>query len=74
MRGDDFIPYMSPTGGGGPECPAWDFRYWLRDLTPGEKVFVRIRLCYKPWISGDDVLDEYATWDGSRGRPRSAAE
>ena len=31
-RGRDFIPYMSPTGGGGPECPAWDFRYWLRDI------------------------------------------
>ncbi len=60
--GDSFIPYMSPTGGGGPKNPAWDFRYRLRNLTPGKPMTIRIRLCYKPWVDEDDVTGEYEKW------------
>ena len=65
--GDSFIPYTSPTGGGfskewGRTNPAWDFRYWLRGLTPGEPVVIRTRLCYKPFVSQADVIDEYEAW------------
>jgi hypothetical protein len=65
--GHDLIPYMSPSGGGySPEWnrpnPAWDYRYWLRNLTPGQEVVIRSRLCYKPFVSREDVLEEYEKW------------
>ena len=63
--GASFIPYISPIGGGSRRNPAWDFRYWLRDLTPGDEVTVRIRLCYKPWVSEEDVVEEYERWQES---------
>lgn len=66
-RGHEVIPYMSPSGGGFDaelqrKCPAWDFRYRLRGLTPGEEVVLRTRLVYKPFVSREDVLAEYAAW------------
>ena len=69
-RGSEVIPYMSPSGGGvdpesGRRCPAWDFRYRLADLIPGEEVVLRTRLIYKPFVSQEDVLAEYASWKAS---------
>jgi len=66
-RGHEVIPYMSPSGGGwheelGRRCPAWDFRYRLSGLTPGEEVVLRHRLVYKPFVSREDVLAEYEAW------------
>ncbi len=66
-RGSEVIPYMSPSGGGsdpetGRSCPAWDFRYCLEGLTPGEEVVLRTRLIYKPFVSEEDVLAEYESW------------
>jgi len=65
--GQDLIPYMSPSGGGYSEefqrkNPAWDYRFWLRGLTPGQEVAIRSRLVYKPFVSQDDVLAEYEKW------------
>lgn len=69
-RGHEVIPYMSPSGGGYNEelertCPAWDFRYRLQGLTPGEEVVLRHRVVYKPFVSRDDVLAEYEAWRAS---------
>ncbi len=61
-RGDQFIPYMSPTGGGGPKNPAWDFRYHLTGLETGKEQSLHMRLCYKPWAGEEDVLKEYEAW------------
>jgi len=66
--GHDLIPYMSPTGGGYSEefqraNPAWDYRFWLRGLTPGQQVVIRSRLVYKPFVSNEDVLAEYDKWN-----------
>jgi len=73
--GRDLLPYMSPTGGGYSEeftrsNPAWDYRYWLRDLTPGQQVIIRTRLVYKLWAGHEDVLHEYDNWhkQASAGR------
>lgn len=65
--GDSFIPYTSPSGGGFSKewnriNPAWDFRYWLRGLKPKSRIAIRSRLCYKPFVSQQDVLDEYEAW------------
>ena len=73
--GHDLIPYMSPTGGGYSKefdrsNPAWDYRYWLRDLTPGQEVIIRTRVVYKVWAGHEDVLHEYDSWhkESSAGR------
>ena len=65
--GRDLLPYMSPTGGGYSQeftrtNPAWDYRYWLRELTPGEEVCIRTRVVYKRWAGHEDVLREYDSW------------
>ena len=66
-HGDWVIPYMSPSGGGynkelERKCPAWDFRYWITGLTPGQPVVLRHRAVYKPFVSNEDVLAEYEAW------------
>ena len=61
-RGDDVLPFMSPTGGGGKNNPAWDARYWLRDCVPGRKVSLKMRQLLKPMVSRDDCIDEYLRW------------
>ena len=73
--GRDLLPYMSPTGGGYSKefdrsNPAWDYRYWLRELTPGQEVIIRTRVVYKLWAGAQDVLQEYDSWhkDLSAGR------
>jgi hypothetical protein len=66
-HGDWVIPYMSPSGGGynrelDRSNPAWDFRYYMTGLTPGEEVVLRHRVVYKPFVSNEDVLAEYEAW------------
>jgi len=67
-RGSSLIPYMSPSGGGYSEefertNPAWDYRFWLRDLTPGQEVAIRSRVVLKPFVSEEDILTEYDRWN-----------
>ncbi len=66
-QGDWVIPYISPSGGGYNKelersNPAWDFRYYMTGLTPGEEVILRHRAVYKPFVSNEDVLAEYDKW------------
>ena len=61
-RGDDILPFMSPTGGGSKNNPAWDARYWLRDCVPGKKVSLKMRVALKPFVSNEDCLQEYLKW------------
>ena len=61
-RGDDILPFMSPTGGGSKNNPAWDARYWLRDCEPGKKVSLKMRVALKPFVSNDDCAEEYVKW------------
>jgi len=65
--GGQFIPYMSPTGGGYSQefdrpNPAWDHRFVLQRLTLRTRVVVRQRLCYKPYVDDGDVTAEYEKW------------
>lgn len=60
--GNQWIPYMSPSGGGGQNRPAWDYRFRFKDLDANKPHIVRVRLCYKPWVGEEDVLKEYETW------------
>jgi hypothetical protein len=76
-RGHEVIPYMSPSGGGFDEtlerrCPAWDFRYRLKGLAPGEETVLRTRVVYKSFVSREDVLAEHENWLADLGREDTA--
>jgi len=58
--------FCSPTGGGsslipGQACPAWDFEWVIPEphYQVGREYSFNVRLVYKPFISEDDVLEEY---------------
>jgi len=54
---------QSPNGGNGhPLCPAWDFQYIIRNPKLSKDYGYRSRIVYKPFISQDDVLQEYESW------------
>jgi len=55
---------QSPTGGG-PKNPAWDFQFIVLEPEAGKHYGFKARVVYKPFISGDDVLDEYNKWNAS---------
>jgi hypothetical protein len=63
----EVIPYMSPSGGGrqpeGRKNPAWDWRGRFKNLEikDGWSQFT-MRAVYKPFVSDDDVLEEYRRW------------
>jgi hypothetical protein len=52
---------QSPTGGGDLN-PAWDFQYLVPSPTIGKKYGFKARLIFKPFVSDEDVHDEYTNW------------
>ena len=52
---------QSPTGGGGLN-PAWDFQYLIPSPQEGKRYSFKARIIYKPFISENDVVEEYKTW------------
>lgn len=58
--------FCSPSGGGESivaeqTCPAWDFEWIIpeAEYQVGKEYSFRVRLVYKPFISEEDVLEEY---------------
>ena len=59
----------SPTSGApvGPGTePAWDFHYLFYDYKVGEKYGFKARLAYKPFVSREDIIEEYEKWSGQK--------
>jgi hypothetical protein len=52
---------QSPTGGGSTN-PAWDFQYLIPDPDTWKEYSFRARLVYKPFISNEDIEQEYEKW------------
>lgn len=52
---------QSPTGGGRLN-PAWDFQYLVPNPQVGKKYSFRVRMLYKPFVSEDDISNEYERW------------
>lgn len=42
--------------------PAWDFGYVARDLQDGDTISFSGRVVWKPFVSAEDIRDEYASW------------
>lgn len=58
---------ISPTGGGssilpGKSCPAWDWLWLIPNAQPGREYTLRIRMIYKPFVSPEDILEEFSRW------------
>lgn len=52
---------QSPTGGGDSN-PAWDFQFLISHLEYGKQYTFRSRIIYKPFVSREDVEEEYRRW------------
>lgn len=52
---------QSPTGGGRTQ-PAWDFQFIIPDLKYEHEYSFRARIIYKPFISEQDIEEEYESW------------
>ena len=44
-------------------APAWDFFWLIEDLAPGETRQLPLRVLWKPFISRQDILDEYESYN-----------
>lgn len=56
---------QSPTGGGDVN-PAWDFYILNPDFETGKEYSFSVRLVYKPFVSAQDIRQEYVTWKGEK--------
>jgi hypothetical protein len=56
---------QSPTGGGELN-PAWDFQYLIPSPELEKKYSFKARIVYKPFISEDDITEEYKKWSGKK--------
>lgn len=61
----------SPSGGGLGN-PAWDFYMLVPNYGVGKQYGLRMRLCYKPFVSSRDAAAEFAAWRKSLGGERCA--
>ncbi len=52
---------QSPTGGG-PQNPAWDFQFIIEPFDYNRMYTFNARLVYKPFVSENDVMDEFTHW------------
>lgn len=59
----DVIRFSQSPTGGGESNPAWDFQYLIPSPERGRKYSFKVRMVYKPFISKEDISDEFAKWE-----------
>lgn len=67
--GDNIRFTISPVGGGvsilpGQSCPAWDWLWLVPKARVGRPYTLRVRMLYKPFVSREEILQEFTRWRG----------
>lgn len=62
FRGDGVFRFSQSPTGGGELNPAWDFQYLIPSPDVEKKYSFRVRIVYKPFISENDIVEEYQKW------------
>ena len=62
FAGNGVIRFSQSPDGGGSLNPAWDFQYLIQSPTAGRKYSLKARMVYKPFVSQEDIADEYDRW------------
>ncbi|MBM3494400.1 MAG: hypothetical protein FJX72_08785 [Armatimonadetes bacterium] len=66
--GPGLIRFAHSPSGGGPDqarrttCPAWDFQYILPEYEVGREYTLRMRLCFRPRCTREQVMEECRGW------------
>ena len=60
---DGIIRFTQSDTGAGPQNPAWDFQFLIPHPKQGKEYSFNARIVYKPFISGEDILEEYKSWE-----------
>jgi hypothetical protein len=47
--------------------PAVDFQYIIREVKPERRYGFRARMSWRPWVSREDCLQEWSSWQSSGG-------
>jgi hypothetical protein len=59
---DQVIRFSQSPTGGGQGNPAWDFQFLIPNPIVGKIYTYRARVVYKPFVSREDVAEEYRFW------------
>lgn len=64
--GRDVIRFSQSPNGGGQQNPAWDFQYLIPSPEDGKTYSFKARMIYKPFVSENDIAEEYLRWSGKK--------
>jgi|WetSurMetagenome_2_1015567.scaffolds.fasta_scaffold00464_2 hypothetical protein len=59
---EEVIRFSQSPNGGGNTNPAWDFQYIIADPDTAKKYTFKARMIYKPFVSYEDIREEYEKW------------
>ena len=62
FESSEVIRFAQSPDGGGKNQPAWDFQYLIPNLRIDFEYDFRARIIYKPFISAEDMVEEYGSW------------
>jgi hypothetical protein len=64
--GREVIRFSQSPDGGGKLNPAWDFQYLIPSPEPRKIYSFKARIIYKPFVSDNDIAEEYRRWKGNK--------
>lgn len=65
FESDEIIRFSQSPTGGGETNPAWDFQFLIPSPKIREVYTFKARMVYKPFISEEDIYEEYTFWKTS---------
>lgn len=62
FESSELIRFTQSPNGGGETNPAWDFQFIIPNPRQGKEYSFNARIVYKPFISNEEILEEYKLW------------